>query len=392
MNLISGFSHQLLVTISIPGAIKNNLPFKQVIDIPAASSSTISRNVNFSLAGYRINLNDNGNPNKLKINFGLKIIKVNASIQPGQDNLDLVMSLSNITFKTLHGSIGTQSLSPKVDTIPITLFNNSLLGGAIAFQNASLGIIITNAFGVPISGSFQQLKGYNPTSSTPIINFIPTNLPVPIPVTIPIPPQLGQSATSSLMLNSTNSNLNAVLANLPRSLIYQINATSNPQNPQIQNFIQDSSRFKVDLDISIPLEGSLKNLVFQDTILFKFKDVNELQSLGLKLFLKNGFPIETNVQVYFADSLGSVLDSLLQDKLLLAAAPVGSNGRVSSSTEKNTEIDYPQEKIERLGKVRKIYVKALTNTFDNGNRNVKIYSDYRIDLKIAGRAKLKFEL
>jgi hypothetical protein len=82
---------------------------------------------------------------------------------------------------------------------------------------------------------------------------------------------------------------------------------------------------------------------------------------------------------------------LLQDDVILASALVGSNGRVTSATEKNTEIIYPEEKIFRLKKVRKIYVKAVTTTVDGGNKNVKIYSDYKLDLKIAGRAKLKFK-
>ena len=41
---------------------------------------------------------------------------------------------------------------------------------------------------------------------------------------------------------------------------------------------------------------------------------------------------------------------------------------------KNTEIVYPEEKIQRLKKVRKIYVKATTSTYQNGAQNVKIYS------------------
>ena len=77
---------------------------------------------------------------------------------------------------------------------------------------------------------------------------------------------------------------------------------------------------------------------------------------------------------------------------MLASALVGANGRVTTPTEKNTEILYPEEKILRLKKVRKIYVKASTSTFQNGTQNVKIYSDYRLDLKIAGRAKLKFKI
>jgi hypothetical protein len=211
---------------------------------------------------------------------------------------------------------------------------------------------------------------------------------------ISTPTQVGQSATSSLLLNASNSNIDNVLTNLPRYLIYKIDALSNPPPPavQMQNFIEDSSRFKVDVDINIPLEGTLKNLIFQDTIMFKFQEVEELQSLTMKVFFKNGFPIETKVQVYFADTMGYVLDSLLQDDVILASALVGNNGRVTTATEKNTEIYYPEDKILRLKKVRKIYVKASTNTVDGGTKNVKIYSDYRLDLKISGRAKLKFKI
>jgi hypothetical protein len=391
INLVSTFQQQMLVTINIPDAKKNGVPFSQIVEVPPAGANSIARSVNFNLSDYKIKLQQNGLPNKLKMIFGFKLIKTNSTISPGHNSMAIVMSLSNISFKNLFGSIGQKLLAPDTDTIPITLFNNGIAGGGISLVNASLDIKISNAFGVPIRATFQKLQGYNPISLTPIINIVPLfNNPLPIST----PQQIGQTANSSLLLNSSNSNITNVLVNLPRFLIYKIDALSNPPPPPapIQNFIEDSSRFKVDVDINIPLEGTLKDLVFQDTIIFKFQEVEELQSLGLKLFFKNGFPIQTKVQVYFADTMGYVLDSLLQDDIILASAQVGSNGRVTIPTEKNTEIIYPEEKILNLRKVRKIYVKGTTSTYENGSKNVKIYSDYRLDLKIAGRAKLKFKI
>jgi len=392
INLISTFQQQMFITINIPDAKKNGVPFSQVVEVPPAGTSNITRSVNFNLADYRIKLHQNGLPNKLKMIFGIKLIKTNNSILPGHNSIAMVMSLSDIAFKNLFGSIGQKWLAPNTDTIPITLFNNGIAGGGISVVNASLDIKFANAFGIPIRATFQKLQGYNPLSLTPIINFASTLLNNPLPISTP--QQLGQLANSSLLLNSSNSNISNVLTKLPRFLIYKLDALSNPPPPfpLMQNFIEDSSRFKVDVDINLPLEGSLKDIVFQDTIMFKFQEVEELQSLDLKLFFKNGFPIETKVQVYFADTMGYVLDSLLKDDIILASALVGSNGRVTSATEKNTEINYPEEKILRLKKVRKIYVKGTTSTFQNGSKNVKIYSDYRLDLKIAGRAKLKFKI
>jgi hypothetical protein len=392
LNLVSTFQQQLIVTVNIPDAKKNGVPFSQIVDVPPAGSSNITRSVNFNLADYKIKLSQNGTPNKLKMIFGFKFVKTNTTIASNHNSIEMVMSLSNIAFKNLFGSIGQKLLAPDTDTIPITLFNNSIVGGGISLVNASLGINISNAFGIPISANFQKLQGYSPLSLTPIVNIVSPLFTTPLP--IPTPPQIGQSADSSLVLTSSNSNIDAVLSNLPRFLIYKIDALSNPPPPAatMKNFIEDASRFNVDVDINIPLEGSLKNLIFQDTIMFKFQEVEELQSLGLKLSLKNGFPIETKVQVYFADSIGYVLDSLLQDDVVIASALVGANGRVTIASEKNIEVLYPEEKILRLKKVRKIYVKASTSTFQNGNQNVKIYSDYRLDLKIAGRAKLKFKI
>lgn len=392
VNLISTFQQQMVVTLNIPDARKNGVPFSQTVDVPPAGSSNITRSVNFSLADYKIKLNQGGTPNKLKMIFGFKFIKTNTTISSGHNSMTMSMSLSNITFKNLFGSIGQKLLAPDTDTIPITLFNNSLAQGGISLLNASLGIEISNAFGIPIRASFQKLQGYSPLSLTPIVNIVSPLFANPLPISTPA--QIGQSANSSLLLNKTNSNIDNVLNILPRFLIYKIDALSNPPPPAVsmQNFIEDSSRFKVDVDINIPLEGKLNHLIFQDTIQFKFQEVEELQSLTLKLFFKNGFPIETKVQVYFADTMGYVLDSLLKDDVLLASAIVGNNGRVTTATEKNTEIIYPEEKILRLKHVRKIYVKASTSTYKNGTQNVKIYSDYRLDLKIAGRAKLKFKI
>jgi hypothetical protein len=392
INLVSSFQHQLSVTISIPDARKNGIPFTQQVEVPPAGASTITRSVNFNLADYKIRLNQTGTPNKLKMVFSFKFIKTNSNISTGHNSMNMVMSLSNIGFKNLFGSIGQKLLSPDTDTIPITLFNNSLSGGGISLVNASLGINISNAFGLPIRASFEKLQGYNPVSFTPIINVVSPLFNNPLPIATPT--QLGQSATTSLLLNNSNSNIQNVLSNLPRFLIYKINALSNPPPPAVsmQNFIEDSSRFKVDVDINIPLEGRLNNLIFQDTIPFKFQEVEELQSLGLKVFFKNGFPIETKVQVYFADTMGFVIDSLLKDNVVLASALVGANGRVTTSTEKYTEVLYPEEKILRLKRVRKIYVKGATTTFQGGSKDVKIYSDYKLDLKISGRAKLKFKI
>ncbi len=391
LNLTSAFQHPSEVTIQIPDAKKNGNSFSTIVNLPAAGSNPVTQNANFDLSGYTINMHSGGLPNTLKVVYGLKLTKGNTAITSGHNNMDIIMSMSNITFSRLYGSIGQKLVAPDTDTIQVLLFNNSLSSGSFSLVNASMAINISNSFGVPIRANFEKLQGYSPNSQTPIIPITSPIFNNPLPINTP--QQIGQSANSSILLTSSNSNILDALGNMPKYLIYKVDALSNPPPPsvQMQNFIQDSSRFKLDVDINLPLEGKLKDLLFQDTIQFKFIDVDELESLGLKLFFNNGFPIETKVQVYFADDSGQVLDSLLQDPVVLASGNVGADGRVTSPTIKVSEINYPEEKIQRLKQVRKIYVRAAASTYDNGNKNVKIYSDYRLDLKISGRAKLRFK-
>ncbi len=392
INLTSYFQHQVKVVINIPDAKKNGVAFSETIDIPPAGNGNIAKNSSFNLAGYKVNLIQGGLPNKLKIIFDISITKSPAAVTTGHNNLNINMSFADMTFKNLFGYIGQLELSPNIDTTYITLFNNAVSNGSISLKNASLGINITNSFGIPINGEFEKLQGFNPVSAVPITNITSSLFNNPLPINAPA--QLGQSTNSTLLLTSANSNINNALSNLPRYLIYQINAISNPPPPAIQmrNFMEDTSRFKVDFDLNMPLEGSIKDLLFQDTIQFKFKDVEELKSLGLKIFINNGFPLDANVQIYFADKTGAIIDSLLQNDFVIASGIIGSNGKVTTATERQVEILYPEEKILRLRTVDKIYVKASTSTYNHGNSEVKVYSDYRLDVKISGRANLRFKI
>lgn len=388
-NFVNNFQQKIRLTLNLPEATKNNLPFSQTIDINPATTVGTTSLANFDLSGYKINLNQGGSPNKLKLTCGVKLVKTTPTIEPGFDNISFSASFTNLAFSRLFGSIGDTVLAPEIDTVAISLFNNGLSQGSISLKNASLGISIANSFGIPIVGTFDKFQGYNPNSPPKDVDSPVLSNPLPIDV----PLQIGQLDTSSISLNTANSNVNEVLAIMPKFLIYKINARSNPPTlPFAQNFILDSSRFKVDINVNMPLEGKVKDLLFQDTVNFKFQDVEQLQSLGIKVAIKNGFPIGAKLQIIFADAKGNFVDSLLTDQVVLASATVDGNGKVTAASEKTTEVNYPYEKIQRLGRVAKMYVRAQTSTANDGSSDVKIYSDYRIDVKLSGRAKLKFKI
>lgn len=395
INIKSYYPQQTEFKITIPNARKNGIVFSQTLSIPPATVPNYSaQNFSFDLSEYKISLIENGQPNKLKLEFTPKLIKTsNEPITSANDKIEYSLNFANLAFEYIYGNIGYQLLAPNKDTVAISIFNN-VLSGSINLPDADMEINISNSFGVPIKATFEELSGLNPNATIP---FFPFSGPgVTQDRAINAPTFLGDIAFTTFTLDNNNSNVLSVFGqNTPKYVIYKLKAESNPppQPAQIQNFMADTSRFKVDMKINMPLSGSIGKIIFQDTIQFRFQEVNELQSLSLITYFRNGFPLEANVQVYFADSLGLVIDSLMQNnQILMSGAPVDAAGRVTGPTENTTEINYPAAKIANLSKVRKVYVKATTSTYNNGNTLVKIYGDYRLEVKISGRAKLKFRI
>jgi hypothetical protein len=398
INLKSYYPQQTEFKITIPNARKNGNVFSQTLSIPPATAPNYSaQNFSFDLSEYKISLIENGLPNKLKVEFETKLIKTsNEPIANTNDKIEYSLNFANLAFQYLYGNIGYQLLAPNKDTVAISIFNN-VLSGSINLPDAVLKIKINNSFGVPIRAQFEELTGLNPNAITPIYPF--SGPGVTQVLDIHKPTFLGGTDTTNFVLDHSNSNVLDVFGqNTPKYVIYKLKAESNPppQPMPITNFMADTSRFKVDMEINMPLSGRIGKIIFQDTIQFRFQEVNELQSLSLITYFKNGFPLEANVQVYFADSLGLVIDSLMQNnQILMPGAPVNIAGRVTGPTENTTEINYPAAKIANLSKVRKVYVKATTATStyqNNPNTIVKIYGDYRLEVKISGRAKLKFKI
>jgi hypothetical protein len=217
----------------------------------------------------------------------------------------------------------------------------------------------------------------------------------PFTVRYPLFSELGQSKYTAYTLTNQNSNVQSVLNTAPNYLIYKVDNLPTPNPPGNLNFVEDTSRFKIDMEINLPLEGRIDGLVFQDTIDFAFQDVNELEELELRTFITNGFPIDVQMNILFADEQGNVIRKMYEADAepVIVAATVDANGKAIAPGYDETITLIPNSLISQLSSVKKMYVKAVTSTANAASgKSVKLYSDYRIDVKISGRAKLNFEI
>lgn len=113
---------------------------------------------------------------------------------------------------------------------------------------------------------------------------------------------IGQVVQTNFVLNQTNSNEKTVINQQPRYISYSVNALTNSPTPTY-NFLEDSSRFKVDVEVNLPMKGYAEGFTLQDTTPFTLENIEQVQSAVFRINIVNGFPAKAYTQVYFYDTL-----------------------------------------------------------------------------------------
>jgi len=144
----------------------------------------------------------------------------------------------------------------------------------------------------------------------------------------------------------------------------------------------------VDAELELPLEGYAYGFTFSDTIPFTFSEtienIENIESLMIRINVDNGFPVELLSQVIFLDSNNVTLFDLMDaPENVIESALIDANGRVNQNTLKITDININETKIEQISEARYIVVNAVSQSLDGNNGTVvEFYDDYKLNVKI----------
>ncbi len=392
LTLNSQFPYNGQIVISIPAAKKNGVAFSQILPFKYTGSLPVVVNANYNLAGYDVDMTVGGTTsNQFVVNYSVTLTGGGAP-PPATDSISISGSLNTIQFLKIFGDVGQLSLFPPTnkDTIAVTIFQNSLGSGVFSIVNPSLKVTISNSYGVPISATLPLLEAFNPPGS----NFPLTGVPNPLPILSPGFNQIGQVLADSFTLNKGNSNIATVINNDPKFFIYSGTGTSNPAGATHANFVLDSSRCKIAIEADLPLYGTASNFVLQDTIQFSPGSfvTSNVQSALFQIYTSNGMPIDVNMQIYFTDSLYHKLDSLvIPNQLIIRSGVLNAAGIVIAPTQYTYRTTLTKARLAKLGNATHLLIKDVESTTNKGATNVKIYSNYRIDLKLGMEVLLQVQ-
>lgn len=397
-NVTSSFKTNTTITISIPALVKNGVPFSTTLGLNNNSQPSVTQNQSFDLTGYHLNFTTGSTAyNKIPVSYSISMT-TNGSTVSNTSTIDFSQSMEDLNYSIIHGYFGNQDISADADSIQIKLFNNALTGQFL-FTQPSFTLNVHNTLGFPAQITINSLQSYTIATGA-LTNILYTTFKNPFNINYPTIP--GNSASTTMVIDNSNSYISELVTPTPKFLIYDISAKSNPSGtPPNRNFLTDSSRFSIDTELLLPLEGYAGGFVLQDTFNFKLTDnVDAIKDLVLVADFKNRFPIDAFLQVFFTDSNYVILDSLITnpDEEFIKSAALDVNGRVSQVTQKRTEVPYSSDRVPNLKNSKYIIVRGRANTTGYNAQNnsqstvIKVYSDYDMEIRIGLKVNADIDL
>jgi hypothetical protein len=254
--------------------------------------------------------------------------------------------------------------------------------GYFELINPKVKFIVENSFGFPSRINFSEIKTINIATGQ---EFPLTGFPTVFDVNAPS--VMGQTATSTLELNTTNTpNLATVITPVPKYFYFDASAQSNPGG-QIANlnFIEADSKFRVRTEVELPLEGLAYGFELKDTVPFNFnEDVSVIESVMFRINVDNGFPVDFKTQLIFLDQNYSPLFTIFNTpEAVVQSALVDNGGKVNQNTVKITDATLNLAQIAQLNQVKYVLINGVAQSLDGTTGQiVKFYDSYRMGLKL----------
>jgi hypothetical protein len=388
VKIINKINQPVDVTYILPKALKNGLPYTFSATIPAYNSSNGGNySATFYLDGYDVDLRgiSGAHVNRLVTHLIANISSTATGLAQifSTDSLLVSLKLKSIVPYYAKGYFG-QSKDTSNTNSGISLFDR-IVAGNFSLQEAKLNLDIKNGIGADVRASLLSFKSINNKTGNVVPlqhSSVAQTFNVHRATDSPFTPSL-----YSFEYNNTNSNLVSLLENMPTNFTYSYATELNPFG-NISNgndFVYTDKAVDAHVRLDIPLHFSSTNLTLVDTIYLQEDSIGEhntVKSAVLKLLAVNSFPFDADVKFYLLDNNLLKQEQLMDETTIMAAKP-DADGRVRTTQESRLPITINNELLNKLLEKRKVLAVVTINTYENPMK-YKIYSDYKLDLKLTG--------
>jgi hypothetical protein len=373
------------VDVSFPQILKDGKPYSFSVDIAAFSGSgarpsATNQIAPASLAGYTlVPKNDTvyveyeaTTPGGSKVNAGLFLVRI-----------------TNLQFSYAEGFFGSLLYKGGRDTVKIDFFKNYVKGN-IYFADPRVSFFLENSFGIPSRSIVRDFKVFTVDNRALGVEsvFLRNGFDFPYPGIN----EVGQVKRSTFTFDKTNSNLDVLFGAGPTAVAYDVDAFTNPDgNIGQKGFITDKSFYRVQVEVELPLYGSVSNFLAQDVFDVDLSKYNNVKQLEFKVVADNEMPLDIAIQGYFLSSTGQVLDSLMRaSPQIIPGAQTDVQGVANKPSSKTTLIGFDEIRFARIRTAKKLRLQASIATgISNPGKSVRVLASQKVNIKIGAKATLQ---
>ena len=371
-----------------------NNKYEVNISLPDFVSKTTGKplNVNISSTGS-INLSDyivmlDKNKFDLKMVLVLKKSSTPVVISPNTF-VSLRLSFLGMDFTYLKGFFGDQTVSLPAEILDVGTFGSSLDNADVSFAQPKIILEVVNDNGVPCQVDFKKFEAQKGAQSLAVL-LNPAN-----PISVAYPTVLGASAKTTI----TVANVAKLFDFAPTRFYYQVDTRINKNLTSGKNFLADTSKLSVNINVEVPLYGHASNINLSDTIEVDFQDFDQstINTASLKIKIANELPLDANVQLYMTDDKYKILDSLLtpSQTAIIKGSTVTASGDLQSPGILDQMIQLENSKIDKIFIAKYIIIRALMNTSKDASGSypvVKFKSKYKMSVDVGLLVNLKINV
>jgi len=346
--------------------------------------------INHSLEGYTLETVKQGDSSIFTVNYDLALINSGNPINPGE-TCGILTGMLDLGFYGLYGFIDPLEVLSERGHQDIAIFTDFPALAHLKLADPRIDLSTESSLGIPFELTLDSVFAFAEDGSSLELEFYEGH---PFKIPAPTLSQLGERAIGEFNINNQTSNFHELMNLAPERISYRVSGGVDPDIPDQNHFLLDTSRFVLEGDFLLPLDLRYTRYALTDTLEFEIGDggidTAMVKEVELKINTLNELPIELDLQLYLLDASHTLIDSVFeQEGVFLPASEVDSDGILQSASEQVSSAHFYTDKLARLDQVRYIYVKAGIVTSRQGTPYVKFYSDYSLDFEISLHASLK---
>jgi hypothetical protein len=386
----SNFEHSGNLLVSIPELRLNGTPFTQTYSINY-NGGAVTVDIDIPLAGYEMDIDNGSGPNTFPINYTLTLNQGTGVTPTPANQLQIDHAFNELSIAFADGYFGNFNLEINPGEVQLDIAQNN--PGTIYFEDPRFKLKVKNTIGAEMSVSIDELyaTGEPGQLDVDINSLLPSGQ-----FTIPGSPAVGDSAYLEYYFTQNNSNIKPIVNAGYDKLYYDVAASVSPNGPAY-NFASRNSSVEFIAEVELPFQGYSDHFTIIDTVEVPFDEAvdfaDNIEKGLLRINSVSHFPVDGFLKLYFADSNYVVIDSVLTDgSYIIRSGIVDADGKTISATQTNNDIELDRERIDALFASRYLFISADITTTDDADRNIKLYAEDNVEIRIGLRVKLKADL